>query len=159
MSDIAMLDRLTLVRGTSFLWLLLITGSSLFSLSGCKTLGGKSIEVEFSSAPGLTSGGNVYLQGVPIGSSGSPTLVAGKVRVPVTIFRANKEAIAPGAVFLISDDSAQPGKKCLVAYQFSGGVAPASQSPQVYQGASGWLEVIMIVGKEKADQIRRDLMR
>lgn len=121
MSDIAMLARLTPVRRIHLLWLLLIAGFSLVLLSGCKTLGGKSIQVEFSSAEGLVSGGNVYLQGIPIGVSGSPKLVAGKVRVPVTLFRANKEAIAPGAVFLLSDDSAVPGKKCLVAYQFSGG--------------------------------------
>jgi hypothetical protein len=71
----------------------------------------------------------------------------------------SKEAIAPGAIFMLSDDSGQPGKKCLVAYQFSPGVAPASGVPQVYQGASGRLEPILMVGKEKADQLGRDLMR
>ena len=121
----------------------------LVAFSGCQTVGGRTITVEFRSSEGLRSGDSVYLAGVQIGESGEPTVVAGKSHVPVQLYRKHKDAVPAGTVFLLTADEKRSGQKCLIGYGAdlaNSGTAVA----EVFLGATNWVELVTMVGAEKA---------
>jgi hypothetical protein len=124
----------------------------LWALSGCQTIGGKVINVEFRSAEGLRGGEAVYLAGIHVGITGEPVLSNGKARVPVTIFRKSKEAIPPRTVFLIKTDSTDSTKLSLVGTACA--TTSAVQVPvTLYRGASNQIEFLLECASEKAREI------
>jgi len=121
---------------------------------GCQSVGGRTITVEFRSSEGLRGGDAVYLAGVQIGETSEPTVVAGKSRVPVALYRKHKDAVPAGTVFLLTTDEKRPERKCLVGY---GAVlsSKGKESPGIYSGAANWIELVALVGAEKAKELVR----
>lgn len=130
----------------------LLTVALAISFSGCQAIGGRTITVEFRSSEGLHSGDAVYLAGVQIGESGEAAVVGGKSHVPVQLYRKHKDAVPAGTVFLISTDEKQPDRKCLIGYGavLSNGGAGSNA---MFPGATNWIELVAIVGAEKAKSL------
>src|ERR1019366_8585204 len=128
------------------------------AFSGCETVGGRTITVEFRSSEGLRSGDSVYLAGVQIGESGEPAVVAGKSHVPVQLYRKHKDAVPTGTVFLSTGDEKRPDHKCLIGY---GAVLADSGkvSSEMFPGATNWIELVALVGAEKAKGLANRLTK
>ena len=135
------------IRKPAMSVLLMAVGAAAFS--GCQTVGGRTITVEFRSSEGLRSGDSVYLAGVQIGEAGEPTVVAGKSHIPVQLYRKHKDAVPAGTVFLITGDEKRMGHKCLTGY---GAVLANGDkvSSEIFPGATNWIELVALVGAEKA---------
>jgi hypothetical protein len=119
------------------------------AFSGCQTVGGRTITVKFRSSEGLRSGDAVYLAGVQVGECGAPAVAVGKSNVPVQLYRKHKDAVPAGTVFLLTADEKRSGQKCLIGYGAdlaNSGTAVA----EVFLGATNWVELVTMVGAEKA---------
>jgi len=121
------------------------------SMLGCDRIGGRSIAVEFQKAEGIRGGEAVYIAGVRVGTAGEPTVANGKARIPVALGRKHKDAIPPGAIFLIRPDPSDAKKLSIEGSACVDG--PPSQTAQVmYRGASSRLEFIAMCGVDKGKQ-------
>ena len=135
----------------NYSWLV-VTLASLLLLNACSKITGRSVTVEFRDASGITGGEKVYLSGVAIGSTGSPGLKSGKAQVPVTLDREHKDALLPGTIFLVKRDPQRLDRNCLIAFTDAAKDAPGV-SQETYSGASSYLELIGMLGAEKAKQL------
>lgn len=130
------------------------------ALVGCERIGGRKITVEFRNAEGIHSGDAVYLAGVKAGSvAGEPSVVNGRARVPVLIDRSNKDGVPAGTVFLLTSDTHEPGKMCLVAYSLGSGMPAPANSAEIYTGVSNRAELLLMVGAEKANKLWEGLTK
>lgn len=128
------------------------------AFSGCQTVGGRTITVKFRSSEGLRSGDAVYLAGVQIGECGAPEVAVGKSNVPVQLYRKHKDAVPAGTVFLLTADDKRPGQKCLIGY--GAVLANGGQlSGEIFPGATNWIELVSLVGAEKAKGLVNRLTR
>jgi hypothetical protein len=129
-----------------------------FGVSGCQNLGGRRITVQIRDADGLRGGEAVYMAGVRIGTTDEPLLVNGTAHVPVTIYRAYKEALPSGSIFLISPDPNANARLALIG-------TGCSQSQQgranrdVYDGASTRIEFIAMCGMGEAKELLKNLTK
>jgi len=137
---------------------LVVVTLGLFIAAACDRIGGRRVEVEFRTAEGISGGEAVYLAGVRIGTTGEPTLVGGRARVPVNLDRKHKNSLAAGAVFLIKADPADARKLSLTAAACGNG-GRIKQSEELYKGASNRLEFIALCGAEQAKQLFEELTR
>jgi hypothetical protein len=122
----------------------------LLATMACEQIGGRTVEVEFSSAEGMKSGRPVYLAGVQIGTSGAPVIVGGKARVSVGIWRTHRDALPAGAVFAIAPDPAAPSTRCLIVYEVASAKPRDENGTMIYPGASSELELALLVGVQRA---------
>jgi len=124
----------------------------VFCAMACERDGGRTVTVEFRSAQGIQGGRPVYFAGVEIGKTGSPTIISGKAHVPVYLFRSQRNAVAPGSVFLIADDPNDHGASCLVGHALNYPTPTVAGSPEVYQGVSSQLELAVLIGADRAKE-------
>lgn len=133
-------------------WFVLMVAFLALALNACNKITGRSVTVEFGDASGITGGEKVYLAGVAIGSTGSPGAKGGKAQVPVTLDREHKDTLLPGTIFLLKRDPNRPDRNCLIAFTAATNDKPGV-SQESYRGASSYLELIGMLGAEKAKQL------
>ncbi len=126
-------------------------------LASCQAVGRTTVEVEFASRPSLEPGAPVYLKGIQIGTAGSPRVVAGaKIAVPVYLDRSGRDALSSSTVFLVSDDPARPGRKCLKAVVVDANSGPLAKGARL-RGANSLADLVGVFGQGLGDLIRRSL--
>lgn len=116
-------------------------------------IGGRTVLVEFHSAKDVRGGEAVYLGDQRIGTTASPSVVEGSVRVPVVLNVRNRDALTPHTVFLLTDDPRRPERKCLVGYPLESGVQSASPDRNVYPGAANEAELALLMGIDGAKSL------
>ena len=132
---------------------------ALLAVAACDRIGGRTVMVEFNSAGGVRSGERVYFAGVEVGRTGSPSIVKGKARVPVNLFRSQRDALPAGAVFAVGDDPRKPGTQCLQGYAVAAVPHRAEDDTEVYQGVSNEFELTLLLGAQKAREFMEQLNR
>jgi hypothetical protein len=72
--------------------------------------------------------------------------------------RKHKEAVPAGTVFLSTGDEKRPDHKCLIGY---GAVLADSGkvSSEMFPGATNWIELVALVGAEKAKGLANRLTK
>ena len=120
------------------------------SLGACQQIGGRTISVEFENAEGLRGGEHVYFSGVEIGRTGSPEIVQGHARVPVHLFRSQRNAVAPGSVFAVTADPRDDKALCLQGYAVHFPTPEPAGEEQVYHGVSSEVELAVLIGVDRA---------
>ena len=128
------------------------------SVFGCKSIGGRKIAVQIRDASGLHGGEAVFMAGIQIGDAGEPRLVNGVAQVPVAIYRAHKEAVLSGSIFLIILDPNEKAKLALSVTTCSQGRSEKGD-PEVFKGASTQIEFITMCGTEKVKELLQDLTK
>ena len=114
--------------------------------------------VQIRDAGGLRGGEAVYMAGIRIGSTGEPRLVNGVAHVPVTIYRAHKDALPGGSVFLLSPDPNEKSRQAFLVTACSQGQRD-QKDPEVFAGAPTQIEFIAMCGVEKAKELLQDLAK
>jgi hypothetical protein len=142
-------------EGVFVAWL---AGVLLAGLVACQSIGGRTTHVEFRSSEGLQSGDRVYLAGVEIGTADEAAVVAGVSSVPVQLYRRHKDAVPPGTVFLLTSDEHRPPHKCLIGFG-AALAAKADPSKTTFKGASNWIELAALIGQDKIDRLRNQLLK
>lgn len=151
------------VRGARIrpIWLLaapILLGWLAVGLGACGGIGGRTIVVEFSDAGGVRGGEAVYISGVRVGETDSPSVAQGQVQVRVRLLRKHKDSVAPGTVFLIKKDPEAEQRVCLIGYAVGAGKSPEAEAPPAtYRGAGNELELALILGAEMARQVWNQL--
>ena len=117
-----------------------------------ETTGGRQILVVFRNAQDVPSGSAVYVAGVEVGRTSNPQVSNGRATVPIKLYRQQKGAVAAGTVFLVSRDPKRPAANCLTGY--AAALSPDSSKPdEVFYGASTRLELVGLIGLEKAKHL------
>lgn len=132
----------------------------LGGLGGCDYLAGRTVSVEFASAPGIQAEEPVYFAGVLVGKTGEPQIVQGKVHVPVQLMRRHKDALPKTTAFAISTVPDGSEERCLVGHDV-GAVLPvdAVGADGVYRGFATEFELTLLVGAKKAKDFFESLPR
>jgi hypothetical protein len=119
-------------------------------LSGCDSLGGRTVTVEFASAAGILPGQPVFFAGVVVGETREPTVVAGRATVPVRLWRQQRDALPHGAAFAVGTAPDGSGRACLVGYDLGADAVPVGRTPYSYPGFASELELTLVVGVQRA---------
>jgi hypothetical protein len=131
---------------------LLMGGAGCQWISG---IGGRTVQVEFGRSVAVESGLAVYASTIEIGFTGAPEVLAGKVVLPVHLYRKHREAVPPEAVFVLDDDPERPGKSCFVVYDL--GAELAGKAGVVgggrYRGFASIWELALVIGREAAQEL------
>lgn len=130
----------------------MLIASFVLGSAACQRIGGRSVTVEFRSAPEVRQGDAVYVAGVRIGEVCRIAVTRGTAQVSVRIDRRHRNALASGMIFLLGRDDAEPGRSCLVGYVLRR-QEPVAQSDGVYPGVSSRLELLLRLGDDAARMV------
>jgi hypothetical protein len=123
--------------------------SALFAVTGCDTLGGRTVTVDFASAEGIEAGVPVFFAGVLVGETRDPVVIAGRAAVPVRLSRRHREALPRGAAFAIGTAPDGSGRG-LIGYDLGPAVEFPNREPDTYPGFASEFELTLLVGVQQA---------
>jgi MlaD protein len=129
------------------------------ALGACQQIGGRTISVEFENAEGLRGGEHVYFSGVEIGRTGAPQIVQGRARVPVYLYRNQRDAVTPGSVFIVTEDPRKEKTLCLEGYAVHFPTPTTPGTEQVYHGVSSEVELAVLLGADRARELWEQLQQ
>jgi hypothetical protein len=133
--------------------------TTLILIAGCQSIGGRTVLVDFQSAEGIASGQPAYFAGVQVGTTKDPTVVEGRARIPVRLWRRYRDALPVSAVFAVGDDPNQPTSRALLGYPVGTIPRRLENGVEVYQGVSCELELAVLIGAEKARELMNAIQR
>ena len=120
--------------------------SALFAASGCDTLGGRTVIIDFASAEGIEAGMPVFFAGVRVGETGDPVVVTGRAAIPVRLPRRHRDALPTGAAFAVGITPDGNDRRCLIGYDLGLAVGFPDREPDTYPGFASEFELTLLVG-------------
>lgn len=126
-------------------------------LSACELMPAKPVHVVFKRLDGVHGGERVTLGGQRIGTTASPIVADGVVRVPVHLDYRQRRALPAGAVFIVRGPASPDTTFSLEV--LDAGLATDSTDTQTYRGVASEIELALLVGAERAQGLWRSVVR